>query len=208
MNYFVQSWTRDVLRRGRIRCLQRGAMSELCVWRLWRWRVASEPVLLTATRRRGRVLLPSGVGTAAHSSRTPDGRKMLFSLQYPCLVHTEPAGWICWRVRSRWCPWLWKELQTCRVWYWITSDLPCCHALSNRRCWLSNDLSPYCWWSTVGLSCTSKYWILTVLWFKCYCYFVETLNSNYSLGLLYSLIVATTVLLLLRICSTITDTIE
>lgn len=125
MNYFMQSRTRDVLRRGRIRCLQRGAMSELCVRRLWRWRVASEPVLLTATRRRGRVLLPGGVGTAAHSSRTPDGRKMLFSLQYPCLVHTEPAGWIRWRVRSRWCPWLWKELQTCRVWYWITSDLPC-----------------------------------------------------------------------------------
>lgn len=49
---------------------------------------------------------------------------------------------------------------------------------------------------------------LPVLWFKCYCYFVGALNSNYSLGLLYSLIVATTVLLLLRICSTITDTIE
>lgn len=49
---------------------------------------------------------------------------------------------------------------------------------------------------------------LTVLWFKCYCYFMGALNSNYSLGLLYSLIVATTVLLLLRICSTITDTIE
>lgn len=182
--------------------------------------MASEFMLLAVVETitcRGCILLPCIPAPwrcleTVRYSRTTDGRKMLFSLQYPRLVHTKPGNW------SGYC---WLELHLCVIPTnpstlegaadlpcWITFNLSCCHVLSDHYCWLYNNLSPYCWWSTVWLLCTSKYWILTVLWFKCYCYFMEALNSSYSLGLLYSVIVATTVLLLLRICSTITDTIE